>query len=98
MIVCDKKQVLALFKKRYFDKRANIASRPTAPVARAGGEETRLGACLLAKGLSTQSARRLMLAVKREARCARPSLNGTRDALRGGGSALCARRLRLTAQ
>jgi hypothetical protein len=37
--------------------------KPTAPVARASGGETRFGACLLAKGLSTQSARRLMLVV-----------------------------------
>ncbi len=43
----------------------NIASRPTAPLARAGGGETRFGACLLAKGVSTQSARRLMLIVGR---------------------------------
>ena len=43
--------------------KANIASRPTAPLARAGGGETRFGACLLAKGFSTQSARRLMLTV-----------------------------------
>jgi len=34
-------------------------------VARAGGSETRFEVCLLAKGLSTQSARRLMLIVRR---------------------------------
>jgi hypothetical protein len=39
--------------------------KPTAPLARAGGGETRFAACLLAKGLSPQSARRLMLIVRR---------------------------------
>ncbi len=38
-------------------------TKPTAPLARAGGGETRFGARLLAKGFSTQSARRLMLIV-----------------------------------
>ena len=47
-------------------KPPNIASRPTAPVARAGGGETRFGAGLLAEGLSPQSARRLMLTVRRD--------------------------------
>jgi len=36
--------------------------KPTAPLARADGGETRFGACLLAEGFSPQSARRLMLA------------------------------------
>ena len=40
-------------------------NKPTAPLARAGGGKTRFGAYLLAKGLPTQSARRLMLAVGR---------------------------------
>ncbi len=39
--------------------------KPTAPSARAREGETRFEACLLAKGLSTQSARRLMLTVRR---------------------------------
>jgi hypothetical protein len=37
--------------------------KPTAPLARAGGGKARFGAYLLAKELSTQSARRLMLIV-----------------------------------
>ena len=37
--------------------------KPTAPLARAGGGETRFEACLLAEGLFPHSARRLMLAV-----------------------------------
>jgi hypothetical protein len=39
--------------------------KPTAPLARADGGETRFGAGLLAEGFSTQSARRLMLTVSR---------------------------------
>ena len=42
--------------------------KPTAPAARASGGETRLGACLLAKGFFTQSARRVMLIVRRRSR------------------------------
>jgi len=44
--------------------------KPTAPLARAGGGETRFGARLLAKRFSTQSARRLMLVVSPLSRAA----------------------------
>jgi hypothetical protein len=46
-------------------ERATPQQIQAAPLARAGGGETRFGAFLLAKGFSTQSARRVMLAVRR---------------------------------
>ncbi len=43
---------------------AEVRHPRQSPAARADGGETRFGARLLAKGFSTQSARRLMLIVK----------------------------------